>query len=36
MAVYRRRDLGQDHRPGEKQEGGQGLREGSSAHSQWH
>ena len=35
MGVDRRRDLGQDHCPGEEQEGGQGLREGASAHSQW-
>ena len=34
MGVDRRRDLGQGHRLGEEQEGGQGLREGTSAHGQ--
>ena len=34
VAVNRRRDLGQDHRAGEEQESGQGLRPGSRPHSQ--
>ena len=34
VAVNRRRDLGQDHRPGEKQTGGQGLRQGAGSDSE--
>ena len=34
MGVHRRRDLGQDHRPGEESQGGQGLRQSAGPHSQ--
>lgn len=30
----RRRDLGEGHSPGEEQEGGEGVRQGSGAHRQ--